>query len=396
MSTTTTTVNMNLIVPTAGQEPGPAYATDINADMGIIDQHDHSSGNGVQITPAGLNINTNLSLQTNYLTNVNGITMVANTSNTNLQSLYVKNGTESPSPIADLWYNDGAGNTVQITANGGVNATSASIPGESYAFGTFFWKQGAGSTTPANFDIGSVTIRPTVAATTFGVTLSPPTSISSAYTINLPALPSAPAFLTIDNSGAMTASTLLANGITAANIANNTITAAQIANNTITETQISPATITTASISATAGILGSQLDPAAGININQLTGGSITTSGSSGSASTTSSLAVFSAVTFSKSITRPIFVYFAGGTISAINTSGSPITVTFALTRGVATLFTTSMIIPANYTFIAPASSLNTIIAASGTSGTYNVTIATTNASCSVQMTNTFLNLVQV
>src|SRR5665213_2188764 len=232
MSTTTTTPNMNLIVPTAGQEPGPTYATDINTDMGILDQHDHSPGNGVQITPAGLNINASLSLQSNYATNVNGINFIANAANTNLQSLYVKNGTESPAPIADLWYNDGAGNPpIQITANGGVNATSASIPGESFAFGTFFWKQGAGSTIPANFDIGSVTIRPNVAATTFGVLLQPPSPITSLITLTLPTPPSlanSPSFLTIDNSGVITASPPLANGITAANIANNTITSAQI------------------------------------------------------------------------------------------------------------------------------------------------------------------------
>lgn len=197
--------NMNLSIPTVGQEPGPQYAFDVNTSLTLIDQHDHSPGRGVQITPAGLNINTSLDMQDNDLTNSNNIVFDAQTSSSVLQALYVKPGTETP-PIEDLWYNDSNGTPVQLTSNGLVNATIASLPGESFAGGTFFWKQGTGSTTPANFDIGSITIRPNIALTTFGVTVTPPSAISSAYNIALPLLPASPSFLTIDNSGNITAS----------------------------------------------------------------------------------------------------------------------------------------------------------------------------------------------
>lgn len=195
--------NMSLNIPTVGQEPGPQFAFDVNTSLTLIDQHDHTPGRGVQITPAGININTALSLNGNNLTNALNISFNSQSSSSVLQALYVAPGTETP-PLQDLWYNDSAGNAVQLTSNGLVNATIASLPGESYAGGTFFWKQGTGSTTPANFDIGFITIRPNVALTTFGVTLTPPSAIASAYNIALPLLPSVNSFMAIDNSGNIT------------------------------------------------------------------------------------------------------------------------------------------------------------------------------------------------
>ena len=52
-------------------------------------------------------------------------------------------------------------------------------------FFTFEQAQDMLPTTPANFDIGSITLRPNVALTTNGVVLAPPSAISSQYQINL-------------------------------------------------------------------------------------------------------------------------------------------------------------------------------------------------------------------
>lgn len=252
-----TTASMFLTIPTVGTTVGPDYALNVNADLSLIDSHDHSLGRGVQIQPSGININTDFSMNSNDLTNVGGITFTALGSNpTTIQHLYVSPGVETPL-TEDLWFNDGNGNQVQITNNGLVNATIASLPGQSYAAGTFFWKQGAGSTTPANFDIGSITIRPNVAATTFGVRLTPPAGITSQYDIALPLLPASQSIMTIDNSGTITTpdvwpitnSSIAVGTITGNRLVNQTITAAQIANDTITTTQISP----------TAGITGGQI-----------------------------------------------------------------------------------------------------------------------------------------
>ena len=76
------TPNMGLTVPIAsnGQtgtgDAGPGYAINISADLSnIIDSHDHSTGKGVPITPAGLNINTDLTIQSNNLTQARAIRM---------------------------------------------------------------------------------------------------------------------------------------------------------------------------------------------------------------------------------------------------------------------------------------------------------------------------------
>jgi hypothetical protein len=253
----TSSPNMFLPIPGVGTEQGPNYALDINSSLTLIDQHDHSLGKGVQINPSGLNINSDLTINSNKLTDVGGVRFTALGSNpSDLQFLYVAPGPETPL-TEDLWFNDGNGNQVQLTSNGLVNATIASLPGESFAGGTFFWKQGAGSTTPANFDIGSITLRPNVPATTFGVTLSPPTGITSQYTINLPLLPVSQSFLTIDNSGTMVAATPFP--LTNTAIAVGTITGDRLVNQTITATQIANNTITTTQISPTAGITGGQI-----------------------------------------------------------------------------------------------------------------------------------------
>lgn len=200
------TPNMNLPVPSVGNEPGPQYALDVNSALSLIDQHDHSPGRGIQITPAGININSDLPFNNNNLTLVNNVIFQAQSASLQMQALYVKPGSESPA-IQDLWYNDSNGTPIQLTSEGEIGPiTVAAIPGESYAAGTFFWKQGSGSTTPANFDIGSITLRPNIAATTFGITLSPPSAIASAYDIVLPSLPASTSFLQIDPAGNITTS----------------------------------------------------------------------------------------------------------------------------------------------------------------------------------------------
>ena len=396
MSTTTITPNMNLIVPTAGQEPGPTYATDVNTDMGIIDGHDHSPGSGVQITPAGLNINAPLSLQSNSITNVKSSDFIINTADTSLQSLYVKNGTESPSPIADLWFNDGAGNAIQLTANGGVNATSASIPGESFAFGTFFWKQGAGSTIPANFDIGSITIRPNVAATTFGVTLSPPGSISSAYTINLPALPASPAFLTIDASGVMTASPLLANGITAANIANATITTAQIAANTILDSNIALQTITGDAGGAGTGSIALATITGDNIAFQSIVASNMApaTSWASGviSGTLTNSNVSNTITSFIPTRQRPISYNFTGYLTQAL--SGTA-TITITVTSGLGTLLINTFTTNAQLNVL-PMSMFNFTPIANNVGATHTTSVnIAVSGSASIQYNNIQMTVVQ-
>lgn len=222
----TNSPNMQLTIPTVGATAGPLYASDVNDALNLIDQHDHSTGRGVAITPDGLNISVDLTFRGNSATHLLSAQFDENAVNGISQSLYIAPGGESPTRY-DLFYNDSAGNSIQITKDGLVNSTIGSLPGQSYAAGTFIWKQGAGSTTPADFDIGSITIRPNTAATTNGVTLAPPSSIASAYTLLLPVdptggLPSGAlgtAFMTLDTAGQIAAPVSTSAGITPAMLA---------------------------------------------------------------------------------------------------------------------------------------------------------------------------------
>jgi len=210
---------MNLIEPTVGQESGPQYALDINSSLTLIDQHDHSPGKGVEITPAGININSSLAFNNNPATGLSYESFIAGSSpTTTIQAISVA----PASSINELFYTDSNGTQTQITKNGTVNATAASIPGESYDAGTFIWTQtqSALPTTPANFDIGSITLRPNTAGTTNGVTLTPPSS--TVTTFGFPSysaaltgsLPSANSFLTMSTSGNITASIPVASNYT--------------------------------------------------------------------------------------------------------------------------------------------------------------------------------------
>lgn len=233
--------NMSLPVPTVGDEAGPDYAIDVNNCLSIIDQHNHTAGSGVPITPSAMNINADLTMIGNSLTNVKSVQLTPQVSLATALSLYVASGGETPS-INDLWYNDGNGTTIQLTKSGLVNATLASLAGQSYSAGTFYWKQGLGSTVPANFDIGNIVLRPNIAATTYSTTIQTNASLVTSYTLTLPNNPSGLAsnsFLTMDASGNITAGPTVNAGLTTANLSPTAgILGSQIAANTITENNL--------------------------------------------------------------------------------------------------------------------------------------------------------------
>lgn len=230
---------MSLPVPVVGQEPGPQFATDVNASLTIIDSHNHTNGSGVQIPPAGLNINSDLSFGSNNAINLRSTRYTSQASPlalaADLQCLYVSG--------VDLYYNDSNGNQVRITQSGAVSGTPGSIANlvapasASYnaLSSTFVWQSAAN--TAANMDAASYILR-NLTANSFGVTLSPPNALAADYTVVLPALPVSQSFLTIDASGNMGAPIAVSGGITNSNIADGTITGSKLVNGTITGTQI--------------------------------------------------------------------------------------------------------------------------------------------------------------
>lgn len=313
-ATTTTSPNMQLPVPVVGVDPGPDWATQINNCLALIDSHTHVTGQGVAITPSGLDINTDLSFAGNNLTLVRS-TRFQNQATT-LSGVSDLNCVYSSGTGGDLYYNDGSGNKIRLTQSGSIVGTTGSIGGlvspasATYvpASQTFVWQSAAN--TAANLDCGSVILR-NITASSYGLTLAPPSSLGLNYTITLPAIPAASGnFLTIDTSGnissnvkidgvtllntsntiAVQASQLVDNSTTAASsnliiVKSGGITSTQLAANSVTTTAITDANVTTAKLDAT--VQGNIAK--AWVNYNQTsTSGTYTQSGTTVTASITS------------------------------------------------------------------------------------------------------------
>lgn len=199
--------NMSLPVPGVGITTGPQWASDVNASLGIIDGHDHTSGNGVLINPGGIDINTDFPFNGFRATSL--LAAVFNSQASALSGTnfaYVVNG--------NLFFNDGSGNQVQMTSGGGVAGTPGSIgsltspAAATYSAGskTFIWTADSGKA--AAMDNGAVTIRETDVGSAKGVTLASASALVADYQLTLPsALPASTQYLTSSSSGTLTYST---------------------------------------------------------------------------------------------------------------------------------------------------------------------------------------------
>lgn len=232
--------NMSLPVPSVGTTAGPEYANDINASLTLIDQHDHTPGYGVQITPAAININASLDFSDNFAINVSGVTLSTQGSTPGNSTIY-ESGT-------DLYYVDGLGNNVRITQSGGIAGSPGSIANltspasASYVSGssTFVWE--SNTSIAAHMDFGSAIMRNLTPNSTYALTLQPPAALSANYTITLPSLPVSARVLSIGTSGTITAGAtgvivtadIAALAVTTAKIDSLAVTTAKIADEAVT------------------------------------------------------------------------------------------------------------------------------------------------------------------
>lgn len=194
----TQTPYMNLIESTVNVDSGLQWEENLNSSLTIIDQHNHSPGYGVQITPTGLNINANLSFAGNAAINLQASVYTPQLSLSTTSAVY--------SIGADLYYNDANGNVIQITSGGAVNATSSGISSGSAtaSFVSSVLVVNAASNTPANIQCASVLLGNNSAGSKF-LTLTPPLAMGANYSLTLPSLPAAQQFMTLDSSGNISA-----------------------------------------------------------------------------------------------------------------------------------------------------------------------------------------------
>lgn len=247
------TPNMNLTVPIVGITPGPDYANQVNGDFNILDSHDHSTGKGVPITPAGMQISSDLNFQNNNATTLRTARFSSQTAPLSaaldLGCVY--------NVLGDLYYNDGSGTQIRITESGAVAGTPGSISnlvspasaGYNAVTDTFVWQ--SNTNVPAHLDAGNLVMHNFSGTYANKLTLTAPT-LSSSYALTLPTIPGQEQFLSIDTSG-----NILSHWF----VDNSTI---QLTSNQLS---VKSGGITTTQISATAGITGGQIAQ------NTITGG---------------------------------------------------------------------------------------------------------------------------
>lgn len=204
MANTTISPNMGMPIPVVGQDPGPDWATNIDSSLFIVDSHNHSAGQGVPITPDGLNISTDLPMNGNNLLTTRSVRFLPQNSplaNADDLGCIYESG-------VDLYYNDGSGNQIRITQSGAVTGATGTITGlpsgtasASFAGGTFTFD--SATNTPATMAVGPLIIGRQV-ANPKTVTITPNAAQPSNYGLTLPiALPATSGLLQSDSTGGL-------------------------------------------------------------------------------------------------------------------------------------------------------------------------------------------------
>lgn len=111
-------------IPTPGVDPGEDYAVNVSNSLQTLAHLTHTGAanlDGYQIPSAGINFNADLSAQSNNLTNLRSTRFISNSSNLNgvgdINCVNVVSG--------NLWFNNGSGAPVQITAGGILDVTTS-------------------------------------------------------------------------------------------------------------------------------------------------------------------------------------------------------------------------------------------------------------------------------
>ena len=121
MSTSGTNITA-LAKPGVGTTAGPQWATDLNTSIDAVDGHDHSTNKGIRITPAAVNINSDLEFNQNSASELKNVIFDSSvTAASTSYSLYQASG--------NLYWRNGSGSAVQVTIGTAVNSGAGSISG---------------------------------------------------------------------------------------------------------------------------------------------------------------------------------------------------------------------------------------------------------------------------
>lgn len=199
---------MAMTLPAVSATLGPQWATDLNDALTVNDAHDHSTGKGVPVRPAGLYMDADLNFRGTNPENMRSARFALQGSLLggidDVCCLYFQG--------ADLYTNDAAGNQIQLTTGGGIAGAAGSIAGlvspasVVYTPASKIFNFYSGSLVRAALACGPLTIADAVASGK-GVTISAPSGLTANYNLELPsALPATTQVLTVSSAGLIAAS----------------------------------------------------------------------------------------------------------------------------------------------------------------------------------------------
>lgn len=133
------TANISLKTSTVGVTTDSLGSQNDQDNLELLDLHDHTTGKGVRIPSAGINVNADLEFNNNSATELEGASFTSQVvDSTVANTIFVKNG--------ELYYVDASLNAVQLTSSGAVSLVT-SISGQVFIDG--------GNTRGANLRLGT-------------------------------------------------------------------------------------------------------------------------------------------------------------------------------------------------------------------------------------------------
>ena len=209
---------MGLIYPTQG-DTSDVWGTVLNTLLGLVENHDHTSGKGMSITTEALSIDADLSWASHAITAMSALafTEVAESAvigyndalfvNWSDHNLYFRNQGGTDVQITD-------GNTLNISIVGGIGGDYSTV-GALFSYDDStkrYLAQQEGSPRPwAGFATGDLDLYQKAASIANKVTLKSPSSLAASYTMTFPtAVPAATSIMQMSAAGVVTASNVLA------------------------------------------------------------------------------------------------------------------------------------------------------------------------------------------
>lgn len=205
--------NMNLELPDVGQDID-AWGAILNADLSLVDAHDHTSGKGIPIRAAALDIDGDVAF------GGNGLTTVGRVDFSEVAALAAGAGVLfMSSSDHELYWRTSGGTNVKLTSGTTINTTLVGgIVGDYTSVGAevayddsndrYTFKQQSG--TWARLASGDVRLYEFNTTESLFVGLAAPSALAASFTITMPlAAPGSKSLVHMDSSGVLTATNTL-------------------------------------------------------------------------------------------------------------------------------------------------------------------------------------------